>query len=183
MRDASSIGINWTSVLKDFNLNGLVEFGTGGALGQIYPRVDNSEVTGGSGEFVDKISLTAQTFSVFLNALEEEGDTKILSNPKISVMNGQPALISVGTNITYISKVTSKVDENGISYTAETDQVDAFASEPRIIIKKETEAVRKSPILTSLSISTLLPVFVILGITTVVLIILRALTDKDAETD
>ncbi|MFW2368583.1 MAG: hypothetical protein ACN4GW_19375, partial [Desulforhopalus sp.] len=33
LRDASSIGINWTSVLKDFNLNGLVEFGTGGALG------------------------------------------------------------------------------------------------------------------------------------------------------
>lgn len=67
--------------------------------------------------------------------------------------------------------------------TSETDQVDTPASEPRIIITKETDSVRKSPIPASLSISTLLPVFVILGITTVVLIILRALTHQEEETD
>ncbi|MFW2367537.1 MAG: type II and III secretion system protein, partial [Desulforhopalus sp.] len=104
-------------------------FGTGGALGQIYPRVDNSEITGGSGQFVDKISLTAQTFSVFLNALEEEGDTKILSNPKISVMNGQPALITVGRNVTYIDSIEADRETGTgglgglITYTANTERI------------------------------------------------------------
>ncbi len=63
------------------------------------------------------------SFPDFIKALDVQGNTSILSNPKISVMNGQPALISVGTNITYISKVTATVSEFGTSYSAATDQV------------------------------------------------------------
>lgn len=127
LRDASSIGINWSNVLQDFSISGIAEFGSGGLLGQVYPRVDNEET--GSSEFVSKISLGAASFDVFLNALNEEGDTKILSNPKISVMNGQPALITVGRNVTYIKSIEADRETGTggfgslITYTAETERI------------------------------------------------------------
>ena len=65
-------------------------------------------------------TITAPDFSVIVNALEEQGKTKVLANPRISVMNGQPALINVGTQVTYIKKVTKSVSEGDSTYTIET---------------------------------------------------------------
>ncbi len=64
------------------------------------------------GQFISKIALSAANFTAFVNALKEEGQTKILSNPKISVMNGQPAMITVGQNKTYVSEITVDIDPN-----------------------------------------------------------------------
>jgi general secretion pathway protein D/MSHA biogenesis protein MshL len=63
-----------------------------------------------------------------LNALNEQGDAKVLSNPKLTVLNGQPALISVGKDIAYIKTVSKNVDSgtgntSSITYTAEVDNV------------------------------------------------------------
>jgi MSHA type pilus biogenesis protein MshL len=71
------------------------------------------------------ISIAAFTFDSFLNAVKEQGQTTILSNPKLSVLNGQPALITVGRNVTYIDSIESDVNnETGtISYTVETERV------------------------------------------------------------
>ena len=44
-------------------------------------------------------------FDATLNALEQFGNIKILSNPQVRVTNGQPALISVGTNTSYIQQI------------------------------------------------------------------------------
>jgi len=144
MRDASSIGINWSSVLKNFNLSGIAEFGTGGLLGQVYPfTFSNDEVMGDNtysedgtsythtqnpGQFVSKISMAAVGFDVFLNALNEQGDASILSNPKISVMNGQPALITMGRNVTYVDSIQADRETGGngnnlITYTVETARI------------------------------------------------------------
>lgn len=113
LNDASSIGINWSNVLKDFDINGLIEFG---ANGVVHP---------GSGQFVSNISLGDKSFNVLLNALNEEGDTKILSNPKISVMNGQPALITVGKNVTYIDSIEADRDSdtNVVTFSVETERI------------------------------------------------------------
>ena len=136
---SSSIGINWSSVLKNFNLNGIVEFGSGG---QIYPFIYNNDKVNGEktylgddngsyyktinpGQFVSKVSLNPANFSLFLNALNEEGDTKILSNPKLSVMNGQPAMITVGRNVTYIDNIESDLDSDTgvITYSVNTERI------------------------------------------------------------
>lgn len=111
--DTSSIGINWSEVLKDFNINGLIEFG---ANGVIHP---------GSGQFISRISLADKSFTVLLNALNEQGDTKILSNPRISVMNGQPALITVGKNVTYVDSIESERDSdtNEVNFTVNTERI------------------------------------------------------------
>jgi len=113
LRDASSIGINWTNVLKDFDITGTLEFGVNG---QVYPD---------EGKFVSKININDKSFSVLLNALNEQGDTKILSNPKISVMNGQPAMITVGRNVTYIDSIESDRDSdtNVVTFTVNTGRI------------------------------------------------------------
>ncbi len=138
LTDASSIGINWTNVLKNFNLTGAIEFGSQALGGQIYPYIfadGNGPVTFEDGSytdrsydptrFVSKVRMNQAAFSVFLNALQEEGETKVLSNPKISVMNGQPALITVGRNVTYIDNIESDRDtETGvITFTVNTERV------------------------------------------------------------
>ncbi len=113
LRDTSSIGINWSNVLKDFDITGTLEFGVNG---QVHP---------GSGQFVSNISINDKSFSVLLNALNEQGDTKVLSNPKISVMNGQPAMITVGRNVTYIDSIESDRDSdtNVVTFTVNTERI------------------------------------------------------------
>ena len=68
--------------------------------------------------------ITSFSFPDFIKALQSQGQTSVLSNPKISVMNGQPALISVGKNVTYIDKVEATVSDTGqVAYTITTDKV------------------------------------------------------------
>lgn len=67
------------------------------------------------------VSLAAFTFDSFLNAVSKQGKATVLSNPKLSVLNGQPALITVGRNVTYIDTVEVNVSDSGvITYSAET---------------------------------------------------------------
>lgn len=143
LSDASTIGINWSSVLKNFNLTGSITFGDNG---QIYPYVFNDDDVFGEttpindadgnylgkyfrtinpGQFISNITLGSASFDLFLNALNEQGDTKILSNPKLSVMNGQPSLITVGRNVTYIDNIESDLDSDSgiITYTVETERI------------------------------------------------------------
>lgn len=119
--DSSSIGINWDSVLSNFQLTGSVEFGNNGSIFSWDPTT--GETT--SPRLVSNISINGANFEAFLNALKTEGSTKILSNPKISVLNGQPAMITVGQNITYIDSIEVDVDtETGLrTYTAETANI------------------------------------------------------------
>lgn len=118
--DNSSIGINWSEVLDNFQLSGLIEFGDGdfGGYGQVFPNDDALP-------FVRAIHLDFAAFDVFLNALKTQGDTNVLSNPKISVMNGQPALITVGRNTTYVESIEADRDTetNTITYTANTERI------------------------------------------------------------
>ncbi|MGB3213008.1 MAG: pilus (MSHA type) biogenesis protein MshL [Desulforhopalus sp.] len=113
LNDASSIGINWSNVLKDFDIIGDLEFG------------DFGVVRLGANNLIDSVSLRDTEFTILLNALNEEGQTKILSNPKISVMNGQPALITVGRNVTYIESIESDLDSDTgvISFTVNTERI------------------------------------------------------------
>jgi MSHA type pilus biogenesis protein MshL len=74
-----------------------------------------------TGSLGGTISLAAFTFDSFLNAVSTQGKATILSNPKLSVLNGQPSLITVGKNVTYISSIEADRDDDGnITYSAET---------------------------------------------------------------
>ncbi|MGW8157497.1 MAG: pilus (MSHA type) biogenesis protein MshL [Desulfoprunum sp.] len=138
LSENSSIGINWSQVLKNFSVTGAVQFGSK-EDGQVYPYVfANEDGTNGNWDdgnnhgkiqdptrFVSKVMINPANFTVFLNALQEQGDTKVLSNPKLSVMNGQPALITVGRNVTYIESVEAEkdTDDNTTTYTVNTERI------------------------------------------------------------
>ena len=139
LSDKKSTGINWTKVLKNFNVGGTATFGD---KGQVYPFVYNDKnkvdpvtytdaakttyfKTIHPGQFLSNIALGSVDFDVFLNALNEEGDSKVLSNPKVSIMNGQPAMITVGRNVTYIDNIDSKIDTETriVTYTVKTERI------------------------------------------------------------
>ncbi len=133
LQDNSKIGLDWSAVLKNFNITGTATFGgdpNNPSSGQIYPW--NSAINPATGDpytrFITKVALNPANFSVMLNALNEQGDAHVLSNPKITVLNGQPAIISVGKDIAYIKTVTKNIDSgtnnsSSITYTADVDNV------------------------------------------------------------
>jgi len=141
LSDNSYIGINWDQVLKNFEVSGTVFFGgdgTNGAdEGQVWPYVFSNDRKFDDGtnhgnvydptRFISKLTLGAADFSVFLNALEQQGDTNIISSPRLSVLNGQPALLTAGRNVTYIEKIESDVDSGSVNsirtYTVETARI------------------------------------------------------------
>jgi MSHA type pilus biogenesis protein MshL len=151
--DSSSIGLNWNLLLQNLSVatgfasanknrnktvtdTATTTDNTWNAFSGNYPQtfggdgtsvvsaatVITNGVTEGAGAL---ISLAAFTFDTFLNAVKEQGQTTILSNPKLSVLNGQPALITVGRNVTYIDSIESDVnnDTGTISYTVNTERV------------------------------------------------------------
>jgi hypothetical protein len=75
LEESSEKGIDWSGLLKDSAFNFNMTFGDGG---QLYPD---------GGGFFDTIRLEAKSFELVLDALEEQGTTKVLANPRISVMN------------------------------------------------------------------------------------------------
>ncbi len=105
-------GIDWSELLSGSAFNFTATFGKGG---QIYNDSNFNK-------FVDTITLEAKNFSLVLDAMQEYGDTRVLANPRISVMNGQPATIYVGDNVTYISEVETTTDEGTVTTSASTAQ-------------------------------------------------------------
>lgn len=123
LQDNSKIGLDWSNVLKNFDVTGTVGFGnvtttSSSTSGRVYSK---------PGQFVSSISMDSLNFDVLLNALKEQGDTHVLANPKLTVMNGQPAIISVGKDVAYVKSM--KRDDNNSStnptttYSAETGNV------------------------------------------------------------
>lgn len=121
LEDSSKIGLDWSSVLKDFNISSTVSFGN---AGQVYPHNNNNPDLFAN-TFVSRVFIPSLDFNVMLNALNEQGDTHVLANPKLTVLNGQPAIISIGKDVAYVKTVTRDVDTdtNEITYTAEVGNV------------------------------------------------------------
>lgn len=135
LADRSKIGIDWSSVLENFNINGVVRFGDP-TFSKVKEdgKFDLNSLTNvgrvytiqglANNKLVRDVGLADLNFGALINALDQQGRTKILSNPKLTVLNGQPAVISVGTVTKYISKVEREEDEqNRVTYSTETDTV------------------------------------------------------------
>ena len=121
LQDSSRLGLDWSSVLKNKPVGGTVFFGNNG---QVYPY-NTPSTNQFANTFVSRVVLEPFSFEVLLNALNEQGDAHVLSNPRLTVLNGQPAIISVGKDVAYVKKVTAEVDNeaNSVTYSAETDNV------------------------------------------------------------
>ncbi len=101
-------------------------------------------ITGGASNVAAAgVTLSAFSFDRFINALKEQGKTSVLSNPKISVMNGQPALISVGREVTFIDSIESTTDDNNkTTFTVNTEQLlSGIGLALSAVIKKDDEVI------------------------------------------
>jgi general secretion pathway protein D/MSHA biogenesis protein MshL len=109
--DDNTTGINWSDLLTrmfDFGLD--------------LSKTSWFMPTGAQNNSV--FTIGTESFGVIIDAMKEEGHVEVLSNPKITVMNGQPAMISVGENVTYVDNVSSTTDVNGvISFSINTASV------------------------------------------------------------
>ena len=109
LKDKSQYGIDWTST--HLSINDIV----------FNPIQQNLALS--TTNLTPALVIQAQSdvhgFNAAMNALQEFGDIKVLSNPRIRVTNGQPALISVGTNSSYIQeiKLTTTSTEGGPTIT------------------------------------------------------------------
>ncbi len=71
---------------------------------------------------------TASDLTTLLNALQTQGEVRTLSNPRVNILNGQTALLSVGTSVGFISSVqTTQTTTAGssptITYTISTGNI------------------------------------------------------------
>ncbi len=114
--DSNSKGVDWSGLLKNSAFNFHMTFGKNG---QIYP-------TDGI-KLLESVTMTREPFDLIINFLDEFGNVKVLSNPKLSLLNGQPAMITGGKTTRYIDKVTTVVNDTGngatTSYTIETKDI------------------------------------------------------------
>ncbi len=109
-----STGVDWTDLMKNSKFSFNVNFGSGG---QLYPKEGV--------KFISSVSMQPKAFTLLVDALSEYGKVKVLSNPKLTLMNGQAAMLTVGESISYIDNVESTVDSvTGIvTYTVNTQSI------------------------------------------------------------
>ena len=98
--DSLKFGIDWDFLnnIRWFNTTGAAAGGFGNAA----TAATNALNTGAF-----RLGYGGGNVQALLTALKTQGEVKTLSNPRINVMNGQTALLTVGRNTNYVSKVTS----------------------------------------------------------------------------
>jgi MSHA type pilus biogenesis protein MshL len=124
-----SYGIDWSFLESYKELgNGVMNAGFGALNVGSSNQADATAAAAASSKF--QIGVTKGNFQGLLTALQTQGDIKTLSNPKISVMNGHASVLTVGTNTSFISKVTTTTTagvgtnaSNSISFVPETSSV------------------------------------------------------------
>lgn len=104
-------GIDWNLT---FNLGGkwagAVGLGSSGFSSVVPPNSPVFSIaTGADGVTRNFTSGTIESINIkaLVNALEQQGDVRLLSNPRINMMNGQTAMLTVGRNTAYISSIES----------------------------------------------------------------------------
>jgi MSHA type pilus biogenesis protein MshL len=131
LQDGFQFGIDWSMV--DRYLATMADGSTRIKSTFTYNTMNFSNVVSGAGPvFAMAGNLnfggSKTDLSFILNALQQQGDIRTLSNPKLNIMNGQTALLSVGRNQAYISKVETTTSGAGtasptITYTVTTNTI------------------------------------------------------------
>ncbi len=111
LSDRYQAGINWTMV----DIDG----GTGAEVNQNITSAGLQQSPFFAASYLDlDIAGGYQVFSA-LRALEQFGDVKVVSSPKVMVLNNQTALLKVVDNIVYFSTdVDRAIDDNGTVTTS-----------------------------------------------------------------
>ncbi len=130
LRDAYRSGINWQA-LEDINgrLAGFGQVAGPNVLSEGASAIRERPYTVRPGEVVQGFEsrafggstvVTADTgnFNAFIELLETQGITRVLSSPRVATINNQKAVIKVGTDEFFVTGVTGRTATGGASTTA-----------------------------------------------------------------
>lgn len=115
LSDSLKYGIDWSAVGEWLGAGPM----------SISTNAFSDVITAGTPNFEMKI-IDNDNIGFLLKALEQQGEVKTLSNPKVNIMNSQASMLSVGRNTTFISKVETSTTEGTTpvtSFTVETNSV------------------------------------------------------------
>lgn len=110
LRDENALGIDWAKISVSNILTGSI-----------------STIVPDNGFGIKANTLNIESFDGLLNALEEQGKVRIVSQPRIRTMNNQPSLIKVGTDKTFFTKSSTRT----INLAGLSDEV--ITEKPKII--------------------------------------------------
>ncbi len=109
-------GIDWQYDFRDSEVDGLNKV----RFDNFYLGQQNSAITGSDNLFshygqIGVGNINSDEFQATIRALKQVSDTKILSNPKILVLNNEEARIHIGDTVPYIISTTSGTGDNAIT--------------------------------------------------------------------
>ncbi len=134
LSDAYQSGINWASFSGHTTI-GVAANGTSlspsGALtssnASIRPGTDGNLGSVGSNGFFG-LAFRTKSFAALLNFLETQGNTQVLSSPRIATLNNQKAVLKVGTDEYYVTNVSSTTIASTTTTTTPTVTLQPFFS-------------------------------------------------------
>jgi MSHA type pilus biogenesis protein MshL len=120
LSDSTALGVNWSRVSQvldsgvnvDFNIDGIVSSPAGG----IAPL--SSVFSLGAANIKNDGNLR---IAAVIEALEEQGDVEIVSQPHVRTLNNQTSMIKVGTDRTFFRREQSTDSTSAGSLTTATD--------------------------------------------------------------
>ncbi|MEZ0328896.1 MAG: pilus (MSHA type) biogenesis protein MshL [Dissulfuribacterales bacterium] len=119
LNTGSERGVDWTQFLNNAKSEGFNIKANFGNNGMFYPH--------GTNQFLASLSMDRPQFTLLLDFLNNYGNVRVLSNPKLSMLNGQPAMITVGNTVKYIDEVkvneTSSAGSVTITYDIKTANI------------------------------------------------------------
>jgi MSHA type pilus biogenesis protein MshL len=117
LTDNLKFGLDWTAVINSAAA-GTVTLGTQN-FANVVPAISP----------VFNITTTGGDFNSVLNTIQDLGEVRVLSNPRVSIMNGQTSLLCVGRKQSFIAKSEKTITPGltgvlpTISFTVETGSV------------------------------------------------------------
>ncbi len=123
LTDETATGIDWANLLNSdtATASNTITVSLFGGTGQIFPMRGNVDPR--AWDVIESIRVPSSLAGI-LNLLRQEGEARVLSNPRIVVLNGQPAMISVGKDLTYIAKEETAISDTGVpTTTISTDSI------------------------------------------------------------
>lgn len=125
LSSGSQGGINWSA----FDAGGNHKFSIGANAGAIYPQGGGFVAPtplGGTGGFLGGAGIAAAStglgfaftgtnFAALLNFLQSQGETQVLSAPRVATLNNQNAVLKVGRDEFFVTNVSTTSTNNGSS--------------------------------------------------------------------
>ncbi len=106
LNDSYSLGVNWSLLPDLFNSNKVGTATGGGVL---------TQTAASGGAALTFGVLDTGDFSAFVDALQRQGEVRVLSSPRVATMNNQPANIAVVDQVPVISREV--IDNGGLART------------------------------------------------------------------